>query len=90
MLNTGAVQALTKRKASLLPVGVTAVEGNFSRGEVIEVRDGSGLVIGRGLANYDSAALWNGSAKQDMFQLMARNEQSDKQEAGGFYVRRLS
>ena len=37
-----------------------------------------------------SAALWNGSARQDMFQLMAQNEQSGKQERGGFYVRRLS
>lgn len=43
-----------------------------------------------GKAIHLSAALWNGSAKQDMFQLTVKNDQSGKQEAGGFYVRRLS
>jgi glutamate 5-kinase len=56
ILNAGAVQALTERKASLLPVGVTAVEGHFSRGDVLELRDGSGRVLGRGLVNYDAPA----------------------------------
>ena len=37
-----------------------------------------------------SASLWNGSARLDMFQLTAKNEQNGKLEAGGFYVRRLS
>ena len=37
-----------------------------------------------------SAHLWNGSAGQDMFQLMVKNEETGKQESGGFYVRRLS
>ena len=37
-----------------------------------------------------SAAMWNGSAKQDMSQLMVTDEQTGKQEMGGFYVRRLS
>jgi glutamate 5-kinase len=34
---------------------MTAVEGDFSRGEVIAVRDPSGREIARGLANYASA-----------------------------------
>lgn len=37
-----------------------------------------------------STALWNGSAKQDMLQLVVTNEQTGKQESGGYYVRRLS
>lgn len=37
-----------------------------------------------------SSAMWNGSAKQDMLQLMVKNEQTGKEEPGGFYVRRLS
>jgi len=53
--NDGAIAALTQRKASLLPIGVVAVEGSFGRGEVVEVRDGSGRVYGRGLANYGAA-----------------------------------
>jgi glutamate 5-kinase len=39
---------------SLLPIGMTAVEGDFSRGDVIAVRDPQGLEIARGLANYAS------------------------------------
>ncbi len=34
---------------------MTAVAGNFSRGEVIAIRDPAGVEIGRGLANYSSA-----------------------------------
>lgn len=37
-----------------------------------------------------SAGLWNGSAKQDMFRLVTENPTTKRQEAGGFYVRRLS
>jgi glutamate 5-kinase len=39
---------------SLLPIGVTAVEGNFRRGDVIAVRTAAGQEIARGLANYAS------------------------------------
>lgn len=52
VVNAGALEALTRRKASLLPVGVLAVEGDFAKGDVVEIRDGSGRVHGRGLANY--------------------------------------
>ena len=31
------------------------VDGEFSRGDVVEIRDGSGRVHGRGLANYDAS-----------------------------------
>ncbi|MBF5045617.1 glutamate 5-kinase [Aggregicoccus sp. 17bor-14] len=56
VISDGAVRALLERKASLLPVGVTAVEGDFAKGDVVEVRDGSGRVLGRGLVNYPAAA----------------------------------
>lgn len=56
ILNEGAVMALTERKASLLPIGVTAVEGDFAVGSVVELRDASGRVRGRGLVNYASDA----------------------------------
>ena len=49
-----AIKVGTERK-SLLPIGMTAVTGNFSRGEVISIRDPEGVEIGRGLANYSSA-----------------------------------
>jgi glutamate 5-kinase len=56
IVNDGALRALTERKASLLPIGVVAVEGEFGQGDVVEVRDGSGRVHGRGMVNYDAGA----------------------------------
>jgi glutamate 5-kinase len=56
VINAGALKALGERKASLLPIGVTAVDGTFEKGDVVEIRDGSGRVHGRGLVNYDATA----------------------------------
>ncbi len=56
VLNDGALRALERAKASLLPVGVTNVEGTFDKGDVVEIRDGSGRVRGRGMVNYDADA----------------------------------
>jgi glutamate 5-kinase len=39
-----------------LPIGVVAVEGAFDKGDVVEIRDGSGRVHGRGLVNYPADA----------------------------------
>lgn len=55
-INDGAARALDARKASLLPIGVVAVAGEFDKGEVVEIRDPSGRILGRGLVNYDAAA----------------------------------
>lgn len=56
VVNEGALKALGARKASLLPIGVVAVEGEFEKGDVVEIRDGSGRVHGRGLVNYPADA----------------------------------
>jgi len=56
VMNEGAIAALTERKASLLPIGVVGVEGEFDRGDVVELRDGSGRVHGRGIVNYHADA----------------------------------
>ena len=53
-VDAGAVHQLRAGGKSLLPIGMTAVEGDFSRGDVIAVRDPQGLEIARGLANYAS------------------------------------
>ena len=54
-VDPGAVHQLRAGGKSLLPIGMTAVEGDFSRGDVIAVRDPQGLEIARGLANYASS-----------------------------------
>ncbi|WP_425265666.1 glutamate 5-kinase [Terrihabitans rhizophilus] len=53
-LDDGAVRALRGGK-SLLPAGVSRVEGSFHHGEAVVLRDLSGAEIGRGLAAYDAA-----------------------------------
>ncbi|MBK9757608.1 MAG: glutamate 5-kinase [Nannocystis sp.] len=54
VVNDGAIAAMVERKASLLPVGLVHVDGEFSRGDIVEIRDPSGRVHGRGLVNYDA------------------------------------
>jgi len=53
-LDDGAVRVLREQGRSLLPVGVTRVEGRFSRGEMVSCVDSDGIEIARGLVNYDN------------------------------------
>ena len=55
VVDDGAVVKLRSEGKSLLPIGVVEVRGEFHRGDVIAVRNGSGQEIARGLANYSSA-----------------------------------
>ncbi|MFP3891211.1 glutamate 5-kinase [uncultured Ralstonia sp.] len=55
VLDAGAVEKLTAGGKSLLPIGVTEVQGEFARGEVISCVDLDGREIARGLTNYSSA-----------------------------------
>jgi len=52
VLDAGAVRVLSESGRSLLPVGVKAVKGEFSRGEMVLCVDEQGTVIARGLVNY--------------------------------------
>ncbi|MCZ2499071.1 glutamate 5-kinase [Xylophilus sp. Kf1] len=54
-VDDGAAARVSAGTASLLPIGMVSVEGEFSRGDVIGVRDARGAEIARGLANYASA-----------------------------------
>ncbi|MDQ7954867.1 MAG: glutamate 5-kinase [Pseudomonadota bacterium] len=54
-VDAGAAAKVRGEGKSLLPIGMTAVEGDFSRGDVIAIRDPQGLELARGLANYSSA-----------------------------------
>src|SRR5665647_84115 len=53
-VDAGAVKKLRDAGTSLLPIGMTAVDGDFSRGDVIAIRDASGVEMARRLANYAS------------------------------------
>ena len=54
-IDDGAVVKLQHEGKSLLPIGMTAVDGDFSRGEVIAILDLHGNEVARGLANYAAA-----------------------------------
>ena len=53
-LDAGAVRALRADGKSLLPVGVTAIEGKFHRGDLVACLDPNGTEVARGLVNYDT------------------------------------
>lgn len=63
VIDAGAVRALRAGK-SLLPAGVTAVEGRFTRGDAVVIIGPDGATVGRGLVAYDHA---------DAAQLIGRN-----------------
>jgi glutamate 5-kinase len=56
-LDDGAVRAITERRASLLPAGITTVSGTFVGGDPVDLVDASGTPVARGLVNYDSDEL---------------------------------
>ena len=73
VLDAGAVKALQSGK-SLLPIGVTAIEGDFERGAAVACVSPDGAEIARGLSNYGS-----GEAR-----LIARKSTPDIEELLGY------
>ncbi len=69
VIDDGAAAALKAGK-SLLPAGVSAVEGTFDRGDAVIIRDSSGVEIGRGLSAYSKgdAALIIGHKSRDILE----------------------
>ena len=55
VIDAGAAEALLVKGKSLLSSGVTAVTGEFKRGDTVEIADGAGPVIARGLVNFSAA-----------------------------------
>jgi glutamate 5-kinase len=53
-IDNGAVSVLQRAKASLLPVGVTRVTGEFTRGATVSILDPSGVEIAHGMSNYNA------------------------------------
>ena len=56
-IDNGAVLALINNGKSLLPAGVTKVNGNFTAGEVVEVTSFEGQLIGKGIVNFSAKEL---------------------------------
>lgn len=74
-LDAGAVKALLEGHKSLLPVGVTAAEGRFRRGEMVVCVDEEGREVARGLVNYnvEEACKIIGHASEEIGQILGYN-----------------
>ena len=56
-VDPGAAQALRTGRGSLLPIGVTAIEGDFEVGDPVRVIDAEGIEFARGLVGHDAATV---------------------------------
>ncbi|MFD4634120.1 glutamate 5-kinase [Streptomyces sp. NPDC058284] len=54
VLDEGAVRAVVEARKSLLPAGIAGVEGDFTAGDPVELRDAGGRAVARGLVNFDA------------------------------------
>ncbi|WP_454320925.1 glutamate 5-kinase [Streptomyces phaeoluteigriseus] len=79
-LDDGAVRAVVERRTSLLPAGIAAVEGDFSAGDPVELRDASGRAVARGLVNFDA---------KEIPQLLGRSTRELARELGAEYEREV-
>jgi len=80
VLDDGAVRAVVERRTSLLPAGVTDVEGAFEAGDPVDLVDGAGAVVARGLVAYGA---------QEVPQLLGRSTGDLRDELGPGYDREL-
>ncbi len=80
LLDAGAVRALTERRASLLPAGITGVTGVFVAGDPVDLVSADGVAVARGLVNYDSVELPD---------LLGRSTRDLARELGASYEREV-
>jgi len=57
VIDDGARDALLHRHKSLLPAGIVRVVGTFKAGDLVDIVDSAGRLIGRGIVNYSSAEI---------------------------------
>ncbi|GGZ71949.1 glutamate 5-kinase [Streptomyces echinoruber] len=79
-LDDGAVHAVVERRKSLLPAGIAAVEGEFSAGDPVELRDAAGRPVARGLVNFDA---------KEIPRLIGRSTRELARELGPAYEREV-
>jgi glutamate 5-kinase len=79
-LDAGAVRAVTERRASLLPAGITGVTGTFVGGDPVDLVDPDGVPVARGLVNYDASELPD---------LLGRSTRDLARELGASYEREV-
>ncbi|GHH64350.1 glutamate 5-kinase [Kitasatospora indigofera] len=79
-LDAGAVQAVVSGGASLLPAGVTKVDGDFAAGDPVDLLGENGHIVARGLVNFDA---------RELPRLLGRSTRDLAQEFGAAYEREV-
>lgn len=79
-LDDGAVRAVVEQRKSLLPAGITGVDGTFSAGDPVDLVDESGRAVARGVVNFDS---------DELPQLLGRSTKDLARELGPEYEREV-
>ena len=79
VLDEGASRVLRQQGSSLLAVGVTAVKGSFTRGELVSCEDSSGIEVARGLVNYnsDETQLIQGKSTEEIITILGYCEDDE-------------
>ncbi len=80
MLDAGAVVAVVQRRLSLLPAGITGIEGTFVAGDPVDLLDEKGNIVARGLVNFDA---------QELPGLLGRSTRELAREFGPAYEREI-
>ncbi|WP_189129642.1 glutamate 5-kinase [Wenjunlia tyrosinilytica] len=80
LLDEGAVRAVVERRKSLLPAGVTGLEGEFSAGDPVDLLDENGHAVARGLVNFDA---------KELPRLLGRSTRELARELGPAYEREV-
>ncbi|MFG2843469.1 glutamate 5-kinase [Kitasatospora sp. NPDC048296] len=79
-LDAGAVEAVVSGGASLLPAGVTKVDGEFTAGDPVDLLAENGHIVARGLVNFDA---------RELPRLLGRSTRDLAQEFGAAYEREV-
>ncbi|MFE7194271.1 glutamate 5-kinase [Kitasatospora sp. NPDC057541] len=79
-LDAGAVTAVVSGGASLLPAGVTRVDGEFTAGDPVDLLAENGHIVARGLVNFDA---------RELPRLLGRSTRDLAQEFGAAYEREV-
>jgi glutamate 5-kinase len=79
-LDAGAVAAVVQRRLSLLPAGITRIDGTFVAGDPVDLLDQNGNIVARGLVNFDA---------QELPGLLGRSTRDLAREFGPAYEREV-
>lgn len=76
VVDAGAAAAICTGGKSLLPRGITGIQGDFDKGDTVSVKDSDGRIIGTGLTNYNSGDLGRiqGLKSGEIFGVLGRHQ----------------